>query len=115
MNRYRHLFQPQGSTWLDFIALGFMSLAAPWIAAGIHSVCVFRSGIRFYNAEIWRLYEQPDFLGVLVWIGGFSVPGLVTFLILLPFRKLMLLRWIIWTCCILLWVGAFFKMEIAFN
>jgi hypothetical protein len=100
-----------------------MSLAAPWIAACIHSACVFHSGIRFYNAEIGGSYfhgyvssfEQPSFWKALTWIGACGTPGLITFLILLPFRKHTLLRWTLWICCIILWTGVLFQMEVAFK
>ena len=37
--------------WSDLLSVGLMSLAAPWIAAYMHSSFVFRRGIRLYNAE----------------------------------------------------------------
>jgi len=111
----RHLFKIQRPAWLDLIVLLLMSLAAPWIAALVHSACVFSSGIRFYNAELWRLLDARTFSDVFAWIGGFSMPGLITFLILLPFRKDRMLSWILWTCCALLWLGVLFEMEVAFH
>jgi hypothetical protein len=108
---FRYLSQARCPSWMDFLTLGLMSLAAPLIAALIHSAFVFYSGIRFYKAEIWRLSEHTDFWSILAWVGGLSVPGLITFLILLPFRKDTLLHWILWICCIILWTGALFITE----
>jgi hypothetical protein len=110
-------------SWLDLLALGLMSLAAPWIAAYIHSACVFLYGFRFYNAEVGRIYfhgngavsEQPSFWIVFTWIGCFGIPAVPTFLALLPFRRRTSYRWIGWACFIILWTWLFFKMEIAYH
>jgi hypothetical protein len=96
-------------------ALGFLSIAAPVISAFIHSACVFHSGIRFYNAELWRLSEHPSLLDIITWIGGFSVLAIVTFLALLPFRRRALYCWIVWAFFIVLWTWFLFKMEIAYH
>ena len=103
------------SSLIDLTVLALMSLVAPWTAAVIHSGCVFSSGIRFYNAELWRLLDAHTFGDILVWIGAFGIPGLITFFILLPFRKDKLLSWILWSCCVVIWLGLFFKMEIAIH
>jgi hypothetical protein len=110
-----HLSEKKSPPWWNLIVLALMSLAAPCIAAFIHSACVFYSGIRFYNAELWRLSDQPGFWNVLARIGSYGGPGCVTFFILLPFRKHRLVSWIIWACCVILWLGVFFEMEIAIH
>ena len=105
--------QTQYPTWMGLITLGLMSLVAPLIAAFVHSAWVFHSGNRFYNAEIWRLSQQPDLWSIFTWIGGFGPLGAITFLVLLPFRKRMLLRWVLWICCIILCTDLLFKAEVA--
>ena len=107
--------QARGHSWLDLVALGFMSLSAPVISALIHSACVFQSGIRFYNAELWRLSEHLSLLDVISWIGGFGFPGLITFLVILPFRKSALNSWMVWVGFVAFWTFLLFKMEIAYN
>jgi len=107
--------QSRSHSWLDLVALGFMSLSAPVISALIHSACVFQSGIRFYNAELWRLSEHLSLLDVISWIGGFGFPGLITFLVILPFRKSAVNSWMIWIGFVALWTFLLFKMEYAIN
>jgi hypothetical protein len=95
--------------WADWFALVFMALAAPLIAALIHSSCVFQSGIRFYNAEIGGL----DVRSILTLVGGCGIPAIPTFFGLLPFRQRAMLRWLVWIAFIFLWTWLLFKMEIA--
>jgi hypothetical protein len=102
-------------SWLDLIALGFMSLSAPVISALIHSTCVFQSGIRFYNAELWGLSEHLCLLDIISWIGSFGLPALITFLVILPFRKSALNSWMVWIGFVALWTLILFKMEYAIN
>ena len=96
-----------------------MSLAAPLIAAFIHSICVFERGIRLYNAEIGGIYfhNTPPNLRlreyIFTIIGACCAPALLTFLALLPFRKRILHRWLIWSGFIVLWTWVLFEMEIA--
>jgi hypothetical protein len=99
-----------------------MAIAAPAIAACIHSLCVFHSGFRLYNAEIGGVYFhdygaawQPGLLSILSFIGACGVPAIPTFLVLLPFRRRTLYRWIVWTLFIVLWMWMFFKMEFAYH
>jgi hypothetical protein len=103
-----------------------MSLAAPLIAACIHSLCVFEHGIRLYNAEIGGIYfhgsmppyPQPSLsFGeyILAVIGACGIPAIPTFLVLLPFRKRALYRWLIWTGFVVLWTWVLFQMEVAIH
>jgi hypothetical protein len=90
-------------------------MAAPWLAACIHSAIVFHSGIRFYNAELWRLADARTLTDILAWVGIFGAPGAITFLILLPFRKSKRLQWVFWICSVLFWLEILIQMEIAFH
>jgi hypothetical protein len=109
----RRLPKTRFSSWIDLTTLGLMSLVSPWAAAIIHSTYVFSTGIRFYNAELWRLADHHAVLDVLVWLGWFGIPSIITFLILLPFRNYRQLQWILWGCSVLIWLGLFFQMETA--
>jgi len=117
------LYQPfrvRIPAWADWLALALMAIAAPAIAACIHSICVFHSGFRLYNAEIGGAYfhgsaERPGVQTVLTFIGACGVPAIPTFLILLPFRRRAFYRWIVWSAFIVLWTWLCFKSEIAFH
>jgi len=102
--------QGRSQSWLDFVTLGLMSIAAPGIAAFIHSLWVFHTGIRFYNAQVWGL---DGFWSVVSWIGACGVPAIPTFLVLLPFRRRALYRWLVWVGFIILWTWFFFATEFA--
>lgn len=113
-------FRVRLPAWADWFALILMSIAAPVIAACIHSIWVFHRGFRLYNAEIGGAYfhqniGQTGLLGILFFIGFCGIPAIPTFLILLPFRRRTFYRWIVWSAFIFLWTWLFFKMEIAFN
>jgi len=96
-----------------------MSLAAPVIAACIHSLWVFHSGTGCYNAEIGGTYfhgaykpvDEPSLLGILAAIGACGVPAVPTFLVLLAFQKQRLYCRIIWVLFIVLWLLIFFNRE----
>jgi hypothetical protein len=98
-----YLFQPfrlRFSNWANWIALAFQALASPLIAAFIQSVCVFRSDFRLYQAMIGGAYfhsvENPGLvstIGVLIYCCIFAIP---VFFVLLPFRKRVFYRWLIW-------------------
>ncbi|HEY3853967.1 MAG TPA: hypothetical protein VGO67_06210 [Verrucomicrobiae bacterium] len=109
---------------MDIVVLLLMSIAAPWFAAFIHSVWVFHRGFRFYNAEFGGKYffgviyghgsEMPNFRDdVIGWTLACVIPGAITFLILLPFRRLVWVHRILWVICIALWTLIFFKSEVA--
>ena len=107
----------------DWLGLVLMSLSAPWIAAFIHSACVFRRGIRLYNAEVGGIffngsmppYPQPGLGSVLLWISGCAVPAALTFLFLVFLRRRAAYRWLAWVCFVALWTWACFKTEIAYH
>jgi hypothetical protein len=103
--------QVRSQSWLDFITLALMSLTAPWIAAYIHSALVVGgySGHTFRDAEIWSV--SPDLWSILSWIGACGAPGAITFLVLLPFRKRALFRWLVWLGFIALWTFMFIAHE----
>jgi hypothetical protein len=120
MQKVRFKVQNVKRKWADWFALALMSLAAPAIAACIHSICVFHRGFRLYNAEIGGAYfhgssGQPGLQSILTFIVACGVPAIPTFLILLPFRRRAFYRWIVWSLFIVLWTWLFFKSEIAFQ
>lgn len=115
--------QRQLPTWTDWFALALMSLAAPWMAAYVHSALVFERGTRLYNAEVGGIYchgnsgsglsWKPTFLYILFWIWGRCIPAIPTFVFLLLGRRHVVYRWPIWVCCIWFWTWFAFKMEVA--
>lgn len=99
-----------------------MALAAPMIAAFIHSYCVYERGFRLYNAEIGGEYFHPNgtvvatgILAIVRLIGISVIPAIPTFLVLLPFRRQVLGRWIVWAGSIVIWTVVLFHSEIAFK
>ena len=111
--RHEQPSQPARKPPADWSALVFLALAAPVATALIHSTFVFRSGIRSYNAALWVFSGQHGLPDVLIWAATLSVEGLLTFLALLPFRRLGLYRWPAWVLCIALWTFLLSKMEVA--
>jgi hypothetical protein len=119
-------FRVRLPAWADWFTLALISLAAPLIAACIHSLYVFWRGIRLYNAEIGGIYfngsmppyPQPSLSladSILALIGVCVIPAIPTFLVLLAFRKRALYCWLVWAGFIVLWTWLLFQMEIAFN
>jgi hypothetical protein len=113
-------FRVRLPAWADWFALALMSLGAPLIAASIHSLCVFQRDFGLYNAEIGGAYfggsgavEQPGLLTVFEFLGACGIPAIPTFLVLLPFRKRVVHRWLVWAGFIVLWTWFFFKSEFA--
>jgi hypothetical protein len=104
--------------WLERFALVLMSIAAPLIAGCIQTLYHLQTGFRPRNAVISGLYFddmgyfiQPKFWDVLLsWVVLFGVPGFLTLLVLLAFRRA-LYRWIICVCSIALWTYVFFRLE----
>jgi len=97
-----------------------MSLAAPVIAACIHSIWVFHSGFRLYNAEFGGAHFHDNngptgLFGIIFSIGFCAILAIPTLLILLPFRRRTFYRWLVWSAFVVLWTWLFFKMEIAFG
>ncbi len=110
----------EGIAWPEVLSLGLMSIAAPWIAAYIHSACVFHRGIRLYNAEVGGRFfrdgaAQSGLAAILMWIAACAVPAMPTLLVLLAFRKRAVYRWLAWFCCTALWTWVCFKTEIAYH
>jgi hypothetical protein len=105
--------EPKSKRPADWNALVFLAIAAPVAAALIHSTFVFRSGIRFYNAELWVFSGQHSLSDILTWIANLSIEAFLTFFVLLPFRRLGLYRWPAWVSCIAVWTFLFFKLEVA--
>jgi len=68
-----------------------MSLSAPVIACllVVHILC---------------FYGSPDFSRVFMDMGYCSIPAIPTLLVLLPFRRRALYRWIVWVGCIIFWL-----------
>jgi hypothetical protein len=119
---FYHPFRVPLPAWADWLALALMAIAAPAIAGFIHSFYVLQSGYRLYNAEIGGAYfhgnpavEPPGLLSVLTFIGACGVPAILTFLVLLPFRRRAFYRWIVWAAFTVLWTWLCFKSEIAYH
>jgi hypothetical protein len=107
-------------SWSEWLTVIFISLAAPWIAAFVHSADVYRRGLRLYNAQIGGFYfdsmgmaRQPDASEVVRWILVCSIPAIPTFLVLLPFRKRPMYLRAAWICLVVFWTWVYFKSEIA--
>src|SRR6266704_3158896 len=81
----------------DIVVLGVLSVAAPLLAALVHSECVFRRGIRLYQAEVLDLSADP-----FLW-AFFAGPACFTFCVLLAFNRHPVLRWGAWICAVILW------------
>lgn len=109
--------------WADWFALLAMAFAAPMVAICVHSAWVFYTGFRVYNAEIGGAYFLPG-------SGGRGPPmssiahhlvvlclvlALPTFLVLLPFRRLALERWMLWAYFIFFWLCMAFHAEVAYR
>jgi hypothetical protein len=101
-----------------------MAVVAPWVAACIQSLRVFYSDFRLYNAQLGGVYfdNMGDFTRlqpqqVPAWIMElicrYAGLGLVTFLVLLPFRKFLLYSWVAWAFFICLWMTIFSMAEVA--
>ena len=127
MNFY-HPFRVRLPSWSDWFGLVLMSIAAPLIAAWIHSLCVFERGFELYNAEIGGIYfhgvsgsmppyQQPvaGWRDIVTMFSGCGVPAILTFLVLLPFRRRALYRWPVWAASIVLWIWLLFQMEITIH
>src|SRR5258708_1962211 len=99
--------QGRPSKRIEFLGLALLSVAAPLVAAMIHSECVFHRGTQLYNAKIGGAYffhvENPGGETVYSLIRICVVSGILTFFALLPFRGNTLLRWLVWTTCIAIW------------
>jgi hypothetical protein len=115
-------FKLRFPAWADWFALALMAFSAPVIAAFIHSLFVYHSGFRLYNAEFGGAYfhgreamENAGTLTMLTIAGACGVPAIPTFLVLIPFRRRTLYRWIVWAGFVILWTWLYFKMEIAYS
>ncbi len=97
----------QSSIWVKYVALIVLSVATPLLTASIHSAVVFLRGnpSRLYQAEFWRLPEQPD-----LWI-LFGIEALLTLSILLPCTGRPLLQRVLWACIVLSWMFVRFQAE----
>lgn len=117
----QHPFQTRLPTWLDLIVLALMALSAPWIAAYVHSAVVFYHGFRPSNAEVGGVFFRSDasltlsIWDILIQVGAYGFPALLTFLVLLAIRRRAAYCWIVWLGFIAAWTYAFFKMEIPYH
>jgi hypothetical protein len=93
---YRGLF----TVLIDWLGLMLMSLTAPVIA---YFVLVFYCCLRF-DAD-------TNFPWLLAGFVFCPLPAIPTFLVLLPFRRRVLYRWIIWTGFIFLWTSLLFAFQ----
>lgn len=75
----------------DYLGLAVLSYAAPLIANLIYLV---------YGVTYWGYPDRFPILPILGLCGFVAVP---TLLVLLPFRKRRLDRWIMWAICIGFW------------
>ena len=99
--------QTQGQSRLDWIGLVFMSFAATMIAGSVRWTQTFDFGIIANNAQGLGLDE---FSFILSWCLFLAAP---TFLLLLPFRRHVLLRWLAWICYTVLWTYLFSRVGFA--
>lgn len=107
-------------SWADWTTLALMSFAAPVVAGSIHSLCVFQRDFRLYNAEVggdffWNggVGKESLVLVFFVFICRSSVPALLTFAVLLPFRKRPQLCRGAWIVIVALRTWFLFSAEIA--
>ena len=112
-------FRVRVPAWADWFALLAMAVAAPMIALFFDSFWHFFTGFRLYQAEVGGAYFYPGSGGVgppvslLVFhffelCGALAIP---TFLVLLPFRKRALVRWIVWAGFIVVWSWFAYQMR----
>ena len=105
--------------WGEWFGLGLMAMAAPLVAAEIHSLWVFHQDFRLYNAEIGGSYflnmgGKVDWTrGVCLWVMGCGMPGFLMFCGLMPLRRSAWYRWLVWLGCVGLWTNVLFQMEFA--
>lgn len=103
----------------DIFGVALMSIAAPWVAAYVHSAWVFHKGFRLYNAELGGAYfhgrppPEPGIGTILLWFFWCAIPAMPTCLVLLPFRRRALYRWLVWCCCVAVWTVMCFLSEVA--
>ena len=79
-----------------------MSIAAPAIAGFVRYCCIpipgdFHTGMFSYSVENLDLDEFSSLLNLC------SILVIPTFLVLLPFRRRVLFRWMTLVCCTILW------------
>ncbi len=111
---------PARGEWLGLV---LMSFSASLIAACIHSLYVFDRGSRLYNAELGGFffndgmsgYTVPNLRGLLLWSSRGAVAAVLTFLVLLFFRKRAAYRWLAWISFVVFWTWVCFNTEIAYH
>ena len=94
--------QTRGQSCLDWIGLGFMSIAAPAIAGFIRCCCTRIAG-DFHLGTLSYSVDNLDLDGFSIILNLCSILVIPTFLVLLPFRRRVLFRWMTWMCCTILW------------
>ena|SRR5260221_10921002 len=106
--------------WAGWVTLALMSIAAPVVAGSIHSLRVFQRGFRLYNAEVGDAYfwnggvgRESVIFAFLAFICRCLLPAILTFAVLLPFRKRPQICRIAWIVSIALWTWFLFSAEIA--
>jgi hypothetical protein len=109
--------------WVDLLTLGLMSLAAPWLAAYLHSAWVYQRGFRIYNAEVGGKYflnqgygygsMEPGIGGLIDWVEGCGILSLIIFLGILWLKHRTRSRWVVWGCFVALWTFLLFQNEVA--
>ena len=100
---FHQLFRAPFPGLADWFGLALMSLAAPVVAV---LFSLFYSCFRQYvdlDTSLWRLPYIIAF---------YSLLAIPTFLALLPFRRRILYRWIVWTGSTILWTGVVFYSQI---
>lgn len=116
--------QARGSRCLDLLGLGLMSIAAFWGAACIQSVRIFLGYSQLYNAplgnayffNLWyhtfKTYNEAMSRSIEVLLVECAGAGVLTFLVLFPFRRRALHRWGAWCCSVVVWLYVLHKSEI---
>jgi len=109
-----NVFQPFSQRFparADRIALIFLALAAPLIAACIQSICVIRGDHWIHQALIGGAYfrdmEKRGF-DTIVFLASCVINGAFTLLALVPFQKRALYRWLAWLAAIAFWTWIYF-------
>jgi len=102
MNWKRFLTRPQSV--LDWILPAYLGIAAPVLAAFIHSASVFSRKTRFGQAEL-RNIDEPA-----LWV-FLGVETAITFIVVWLLRKRRWGCWLAWLPCVGIWILWAFACE----
>ena len=100
------VFSVQRLGWRFLVLASFMAFLAPVLADSLHSFSVWRSGIRFYNAELGSIATP----GYWVYV---AARGVITFLIVWFFARIRFRDFWPWLCFVGLWTLLDFVSAVA--